>query len=131
MKVKEYKGKKWRKTGHDLDFIFIKDGIEYGCEVKNTLGYIDKDEMDIKLEMCSFFQVKPLFIMRYAPKSYIDLIYENKGFTLLFKTQIYELSQLDLVNKIIEVTGLPVICSSGIPDGIIDRFENWHKKNVK
>ena len=38
-KVKEYNGKKWVKTGHDLDFVFKRDGIDYGCEIKNTLGY--------------------------------------------------------------------------------------------
>jgi len=125
-KITEYNGRKWEKTGHDLDFVFSKDGIEYGCEIKNTLGYIDKDELDIKIEMCHFFNVKPLFIMRYSPKSYIHLIYINGGFALLFKTQIYELSQIGLVKRINEIIGLPVISTRSIPDGIIDRFENWH-----
>lgn len=39
-KVKQYNGKEWIKTNHDLDFVFKKDGINYGCEIKNTLGYI-------------------------------------------------------------------------------------------
>ena len=69
--------------------------------------------------------------MRYAPKSYIRLIYENGGFALLFETQIYELGQIELVKRINEVTGLPVICTTSIPDGIIDRFEKWHKTKVK
>ena len=132
MKVNEYKGIKWTKTGHDLDYIFVKDEIEYGCEIKNTLGYIDKDELDLKLEMCSFLKIKPLFIMRYAPKTYNKkIIDEYGGYALLFKTQIYELSQEDLVNRIIETTGLPVICTSGIPDGFIDKLKNWHNKHVK
>jgi hypothetical protein len=129
-KVKKYKEKVWR-TEHDLDYVFRKDNIEYGCEIKNTLGYIDKEELDIKLEMCRFFDIKPLFIMRYAPKTYNKKIYENGGFALIFETQIYELGQVELVNKIKGVIGLPVICSKGIPEGIIDRFDNWHKKQVK
>jgi len=72
-KVKEYNGKKWEKTGHDLDFVFKRDNIAYGCEIKNTLGYIDKEELQIKLEMCSFWGIKPLFIMRYSPKTYNKL----------------------------------------------------------
>ncbi|MEA1872772.1 MAG: hypothetical protein U9M91_05260 [Chloroflexota bacterium] len=68
--------------------------------------------------------------MRYAPKPYIKLIYENGGFALLFETQIYELGQVELVKKIKEVTCLPVICTKSIPDGIIDRFEKWHKTKV-
>jgi hypothetical protein len=69
-KVKEYNGKKWEKTGHDLDFIFKRDGVEYGCEIKNTLGYIGKEELEIKLEMCAFWGIRPLFIMRHSPKTY-------------------------------------------------------------
>ena len=128
VKVKEYNGRTWQKSGHDLDFVFKRDGIAYGCEVKNTLGYIEKEELKTKLEMCSFFEVKPLFIMRYSPKSYNKWINDEGGFALIFETQIYELSQESLVQRIREVTGLPVICSVKIPDGIIDRFENWHKK---
>lgn len=129
-KITEYNGNKWEKTGHDLDFVFSKDGIDYGCEIKNTLGYIGKDELDIKIEMCNFFNVKPLFIVRYAPKTYNHLVYINGGFALLFKTQIYELSQIQLVNRIKEITGLPVVSTKSIPDGIIDRFENWHNEIV-
>jgi hypothetical protein len=53
-KVKEYKGKRWTKTDHNLDFIFERDRIEYGCEVKNTLGYIDKEELDPKSAIKKF-----------------------------------------------------------------------------
>ena len=126
-KVKEYNNKQWNKTGHDLDFVFKKDDIEYGCEIKNKLGYIDKDELQIKLEMCDFFGIRPLFIMRYAPKTYNRLIIQNGGYALIFETQIYELGQQALVNKIKDVLGLPVICSKAIPDGMIDRFVRWHE----
>lgn len=127
-KVKEYNDKKWEKTGHDLDFVFSRDGVAYGCEIKNKLGYIDKEELEVKLEMCAYFGIKPLFIMRYSPKTYNKMIYENGGFALIFETQIYELSQERLVEKIKDVLRLPVICSKAIPDGIIDRFEKWHNR---
>lgn len=129
-KVKEYNDKKWEKTGHDLDFVFERDGVAYGCEIKNTLGYIDKEELEIKLEMCAFFGIKPFFIMRYSPKTYNKMIYENGGFALIFETQIYELSQGKLVEKMKDVLGMPVICSKAIPDGIIDRFEKWHDRSI-
>ena len=127
-KVKEHNGKKWEKTGHDLDFVFRRDDIDYGCEIKNTLGYIDKEELQIKLEMCSFWGIKPLFIMRYSPKTYNKMIIDYGGFSLIFETQIYELSQERLVQKIKDELGLPVICSKAIPGGIIDRFEKWHNR---
>ncbi len=129
-KVREYNGKRWEKTGHDLDLAFKKDGIDYGCEIKNTLGYIENEELDIKLEMCTYFGIKPLFIMRYSPKTYNKMIYDSGGFALIFEAQIYELSQEKLVQKIKDVLGLPVVCSKAIPDGIIDRFEKWHKRSI-
>lgn len=127
-KVREHRGRRWEKTGHDLDFIFEKDNIGYGCEIKNTLGYIDKEELETKLEMCSYLRIKPFFIMRWSPKTYNKMIIDNGGHVLLFETQIYELSQEKLVRKIKDILGLPVICSKAIPDGIIDRFEKWHNR---
>jgi hypothetical protein len=81
--------------------------------------------------MCSYLGLKPLFIMRYSPKTYNHQIYESGGFAMIFETQIYELSQLELVRKMKEELGLPVICSTGIPDGIINRFESWHISTIK
>ncbi len=128
-KVNEYEGKKWTRTGHDLDFLFKKDKIVYGCEIKNTLGYISKEELIIKKEMCKYWGIKPLFIMRYSPKTYNDLVINSGGFVLIFETQLYELSQEKLVEEIKNLLGLPVICSKAIPEGIIKRFEKWHNKN--
>ncbi len=127
-KVAEYNGKKWVKSKHDLDYIFSKDNIDYGCEIKNTLGYIEKEELEVKLEMCGFFNVRPLFIMRYSPKTYNDMIINANGFALLFKAQIYEISQRDLVERIRRELGYEVDCPKAIPSGIIDRFEKWHNK---
>lgn len=129
-KVREYKGRQWKKTGHDLDYVFTRDGIEYGCEIKNSLGYIDKEELELKLEMCTYFGIRPLFIMRSAPKTYINMINMQGGFALIFETQIYELSQEKLVKEIREIIGLPVDCPKAIPSGMIDRFEDWHEKII-
>ena len=129
-KVREFNKKKWERSNNDLDFVFERDGIAYGCEIKNKLGYIEKKELEIKLEMCAFFGVKPLFIMRYSPKTYNKMIYENGGYAMIYEAQIYELSQEELVSKIKKVLGLPVICSKAIPDGIMERFERWHVKQI-
>jgi len=126
-KVREFKGKKWTESGHDLDFVFERDGIFYGCEIKNTLGYIERQELDIKIKMSKFFGIRPFFILRYAPKHYLEEIRKNGGIFLLFETQIYDLSQKGLVDTIQKKLGLPVICSRAIPDGILKRFENLHK----
>ena len=127
-KVNAYGGVKWEKTGHDLDFLFEKDRVAYGCEIKNTLGYIDKEELEIKLEMCEHLKVKPLFIMRWSPQTYNKMIIDKGGFALIFGSQIYELSQEKLVGRLKKELGLPVDCPKAIPDGILMRFVNWHEK---
>lgn len=99
-KVRSYGGKTWEKSGHDLDFVFEKDGVAYGCEIKNTLGYIPKVELEIKLKMCEYLRLKPLFIMRWSPKSYNKMIVDKGGFVLIFVSQIYELSQKKLVERL-------------------------------
>src|SRR5262249_32445597 len=39
--VRAYGGRTWAETGHDLDFVFERDGRVYGVEVKNTLRYVE------------------------------------------------------------------------------------------
>lgn len=122
------RGKKWTKTGHDLDFIIERDGVSYGCEVKNTFGYIDEDELATKLEMCEYLEIRPLFIMRFAPKTYINKIIESDGFAMIYETQVYPFGQESLVQRIKSVLEMPVDCPRAIPDGIIQRFMRWHNK---
>lgn len=126
----EFNGKKWNKTNHNLDFIIKKDNISYGCEVKNKLNYIDRNELDIKLEMCAYLGLVPLFIMRYSPKSYNNEIINNVGYLMIFETQIFPLDKEDLVRTISGELELPVVCSGAIPDSIIDRFMGWHNKRM-
>jgi hypothetical protein len=127
-KVRSFRGVKWEKSGHDLDFVFMKDGVAYGCEIKNTLGYVDKDELLTKLDMCEHLGLKPLFIMRWSPKTYNKIIIDKGGFVLIFEAQIYEMSQARLVERLKAELGLPVDCPRAIPEGIIERFARWHER---
>jgi hypothetical protein len=40
--TRTHEGRVWPASFHDLDFIFERDGIAYGVEVKNSLSYMDK-----------------------------------------------------------------------------------------
>lgn len=126
--IREYNDREWRETDHNLDFIMKKDGKVYGCEVKNKLRYIESEELKIKLNICDRLLVKPLFIMRIAPKSYNYEIIRRGGFSLIFECQIYSYGDRDLVRKIRDILDLPVDCPREIPSGIIDRFMNWHSR---
>lgn len=129
--INKFRGKQWQRTGHNLDFIIERDGIIYGCEVKNTFDYIDKKELLIKLEMCDFFKIRPLFIMRFSPKTYNYLIIQQSGYVMIFESQIYPFGHEDLVQKLKRHLKLPVDCPGAIPSGIIERFLKWHKKVAK
>jgi hypothetical protein len=89
--TREFNGKKWEETAHDLDRIYVRDDIAYGTEIKNKLAYPDwGDEIEIKLRMCRYLNLKPLIISRALPKSWIyDIESAYGGFALVFRYQLY------------------------------------------
>ena len=119
-KVRSYGGKTWTETGHDLDRVFERDGIAYGTEIKNTLKYIPRDELTAKLKMCKF--LRPLFIVRYAPKSYNFEVFEQGGFTLVIKYQLYPFGRETFADDVKASLRLPVDSPARIEHGTIERL---------
>lgn len=130
-KARTYQDREWTETGHDLDFIFERDGFAYGCEIKNRFEYIDREEMHIKMRMCKHLGVTPLFIMRAAPKSYLYEIWQGRGFFKIFQTHIFPYGFESLVQEIREeFVGLPVDCPRDLPNTILDRFVELHTQRL-
>ena len=123
-------GRAWIQTNHNLDRIITRDGIAYGVEIKNTQNYISREELRVKIELSRHLGLRPLFIMRFAPKSYIFEIYKNGGFALLFEHQLYPWGHSLLLKRASEQLGLKVQCPRDIPEGDIQRFLNWHAKTL-
>lgn len=127
--TRSYEGRTWTETNHDLDFIFTRDGVPYGCEIKNRFEYIDQHEKDIKIRMCKELGLRPLFIMRAAPKSYIQEIIEAGGFAMIFQAHIYAVGFGPLVRDIRrEFPGMEVAETKAIPETILNRFLKWHER---
>lgn len=126
-----YKDKTWTLTGHDLDRVFIRDGVAYGAEIKNTLAYIDREELEVKLAMCKELGLKPLFIMRFAPKSYNDMIIKAGGYAMIFEWQMYPAGLEGLATRLKDDLGLKVGTPRRVNDGTVGRFLTWHKKQVE
>jgi hypothetical protein len=120
--------KEWRKSGHNLDRVYGRDGVFYGAEIKNSLAYIPEDELSVKLEMCELFEIRPLFIMRFAPKIYIHQIWRAGGYAWIFEDQLYPFGMEDKAKKIREALGLKVHAPTEVPDGMVRRFEKWHRR---
>lgn len=129
-KVRAVDGRKWTKTNHDLDRLIERDGVRYGVEIKNQLGYIDQTEFQVKLEMCDHFQVRPMFVARMMPRNYNDAVIKAGGFILLMKNQHYPLLSDGLAKRVRERLGLPVLSITELPDTTMRRFEDWHAKRA-
>jgi len=129
-KVRAYGGKQWTETGHDLDNVYERDGVAYGVEIKNTLPYIPTQELRAKLRMCAFLGLKPLFIVRMAPKSYIEEVRLQGGFTLVFQYQLYPHGFAELAQKVRHRLLLPVDSPARIADGTIERLLRWHLRTL-
>ena len=99
-------------------------------EIKNTWAYIDRDEMKVKIELCKFLGVNPLFIMRWAPKSYVEFIRQAGGFGLLYKTQFFPLGHQAAMEALKDLF-LPVSSPVAVPDMTFKRFVKWHEDRVK
>jgi hypothetical protein len=130
-KVRRYRGREWLNTGHDLDRVFERDGLAYGAEVKNTLSYIEKEELETKVKMCNHIGLIPLFIVRMAPKSYVKLVSEAGGFTLIFKYQLYPYGQKSFADEVRARLGIPVDSPTRIEDGTVKRLLDWHIRMLK
>jgi hypothetical protein len=128
--TQEFGPVRWRRTEHDLDFIFERDGTAYGVEVKNTLGYMPHDELLIKIEMCEELGVRPVFAARMLPKSWVKEVVDAGGFALIMKYQLYPWAHRDLARRVRDELGLPVDAPRALQDGTMDRFMRWHRPNV-
>jgi len=126
--LREYRDRVWDETEHELDFILEKDGIAWGCEVKNTWDYIPKEELGIKLAMCRHLGVRPLFIVRASPKTYNFEIFRAGGFALIFEDHLYPFGTAGFAEKIRKELRMPAHSPRAIPSGHIDRFVNWYRK---
>lgn len=120
----------WEFSEHDLDFIFERDSVYYGIEVKNTLGYMDYDEFSTKIRLCRHLGVRPVFVVRMMPKTWIKELIDSGGYGMILKYQLYPWTHRDLAARIAQELGLPVDAPRALADGTMERFLRWHKNNV-
>ena len=126
----QYRDKKWQETKHNLDFIFERDGRAYGIEVKNTLGYMQRDEFQLKTRLCLSLGIRPVFVCRMLPKSWIFELLQAGGFALILKYQLYPWTHRELAKRVREELDLPVDAPRFLAEGTMNRFLQWHRKKV-
>jgi hypothetical protein len=125
-----YRGKTWPDGKSNLDFIFEKDSVAYGMEVKNQLRYPDYEEMQTKIKMCQFLRVRPVFVVRMMPKVWVQELAKVGGFALILKYQLYPISHKAIARRVASELRLPVDTPSQLKDETMGRFVAWHRKQV-
>jgi hypothetical protein len=128
--VNQFAGIQWTETKHNLDRIFEKEGVLYGTEIKNRLSYISRDEFYTKLKMCETLHLRPLFIARWMPKSYVYELFKRGGFALLMKFQFYPFGSESFAAIIRERIALPVDCPKRLEDGTLNRLLRYHNRVI-
>jgi hypothetical protein len=128
--TREHAGKKWTQSNHELDFIFERDGVTYGLEVKNTLGYMDQDEFALKTKLCTALGIRPVFVCRMLPKSWIYQLNQAKGFALVLKYQLYPWTHHQLAKRVARELGLPVDAPRSLAEATMARFLKWHLRQM-
>jgi hypothetical protein len=129
--VSEFNGLRWPASKHNLDRVFEKDGVFYGAEIKNRLSYISQNEFKIKSQMCQVLKLRPLFIARMMPKSYIYELFQQQGFALIMKYQFYPLGYEDFANEVRDRLRLPVDCPTRLADGTLQRLLKYHLRTTR
>lgn len=129
---RKYKDKEWVKTSHNLDLIaeHYSGKLTVGVEVKNTLPMIKIEEINVKLDMCDFLEITPVFAVRWL-KPYLELIRKRGGFSWIFKTQIYPPGFDDLTKILWNRLELPVTVRTDLPEKSIANFQRWVQNRTK
>lgn len=122
--------REWTETRHDLDFIFERDSIAYGVEVKNTLSYLDEKEFETKIRLCEHLGIIPVFAVRFLPKTWIHRLRARGGYAMILKYQLYPWSHGELAKRVAAELKLPVDAPKALADGTMDKFLKWHRDRL-
>jgi len=141
---RSYKTREWTKTGDNLDFVaeHTSSSFAIGVEVKNTLGVLDRREVEVKIDICKYLGILPVFAVRWIGPHH-KLVVDNGGYPWVFKTQIYPPGFEKLVKQIFKRLSLnwneakknfdyqmPVIVRTELPEKPVAKFAAWVKSQL-
>jgi len=105
--TRRYGGRRWEESQQNLDFIFERDGVAYGIEVKNTLSYMDEAEFDAKIRLCEHIRVRPVFAARMLPREWMMKLIGGGGYGMILKYQLYPWTHVSLARRVAAELALP------------------------
>ena len=80
--------------------------------------------------MCQFLGIRPVFVARMLPKSWIKEVVDVGGFALILKYQLYPWTHRELAGRVSKGLGLPVDAPKALNEGTMKRFLRWHEKQA-
>ena len=110
--------------------MFERDSVAYGVEVKNALGYMEREEFEVKVRLCQHVGIRPVFAVRMMPRTWIWELIERGGYGMILKYQLYPWTERELAGRVRRELGLPVDAPRALAEGTIRRFESWHARNM-
>ena len=123
---REWKGRT-ATVGNDLDFIAIKDDMEYGIEVKNGLSY--PTDLFWKVHVAMDLEVVPIIVARWLNPRQIRLLKDIGCPRVIYKEAIFTDTYAEIVEKLQTVLGYPVGARAEIDDDYFEKKLNpIHKK---
>lgn len=69
---------------------------------------MNREEFLIKIKLCESLGIKPVFVCRMLPRSWIYDLNNSGGFALILKYQLYPWTHKELANRVSEELNLPV-----------------------
>lgn len=80
--------------------------------------------------MCKKLGIRPVFVVRMMPKTWIQELQLGGGFALIMKYQLYPWTHKKLARKVAKELDIPVDSPRVLKETTMKRFLNWHKKHV-
>lgn len=89
---------------------------------------MDQEELQTKIEMCKWLGIKPVFVARMLPRTWINEVIQGGGFALIIKYQLYPWTHKEVAVRVAKLLGLPVDAPKALANGTMKRFVNWHER---
>ncbi|MFQ5981055.1 MAG: hypothetical protein ACE5OZ_23180 [Candidatus Heimdallarchaeota archaeon] len=126
----EFNGIRYSQGDKNLDFILEKDNLNYGVEVKNTIGYPGYEDFKEKtFQLCDELEIIPWWISRNAPFNWNNDIKELEGFIYRNKAIIFPPISRQLRDQIWYQTGIPITLDEALPLKIQKQMERQFEKD--
>lgn len=116
--VRKY-GEREASIANDIDFIAEKDGVTYGVEVKNSLGY--PTDLFWKFTVAAELNTVPLIIARWLNPAQVPLIKELGGESVIYRDALYSSTYESLIKEVRSCLGAHIIPLDEIEDDYFAR----------